>query len=83
MAVDLFRVRFQELWGEQFGDFLDVVVTSSELEETVRSFAVKWFPDGCEVTQDPDSPLVWRVEELTDPKRVLMFFVESIGGIDE
>lgn len=40
-------------------------------------------PEGCEVTQDPDSPLVWRVEELTDPKRVLLFFVESIGGIDE
>jgi len=83
MAIDLFRVRFQESWGEQFGDFLDVVVTSSEVEETVRSSAAKWFPEGCEVTQDPDSPLVWRVEELTDPRRALLFFVESIGGIDE
>lgn len=82
MAIDLFRVRFQQTWGDQFGDFLDDVVTANELEETLRGYAAKWFPDGYDMTQDPDSPAVWGVNELTGTKRTLLLFVENIGGID-
>jgi len=82
MAIDLFRVRFQQTWGDQFGDFLDDVVTANELEETLRGYAAKWFPDGYDMTQNPNSPAAWGVNELTGTKRTLLFFVENIGGID-
>ncbi len=79
MSIDLFRVRFQETWGEQYGDYIDDVVTYRELDETLGACALKWFPNSHSLTQDQDSPNVWVAEEAEGEKRRLLFFVEPVG----
>ncbi len=79
MTIDLFRVRFQETWGEQYGDYVDDVVTYRELDETLGACALKWFPGGYTLTQDPHSPNVWVAAETQGEERRLIFFAEPVG----
>lgn len=79
MNIRLFRVRFQETYGDHLGDYLDEVVTQSELVVLLESYAEKWFPQGHTLTQDPDSPNSWTLIENTNEERKVFFFVEPVG----
>ncbi len=79
MAIDLFRVRFQETWGYQYGNYLEDIVTGLEVEDLLTSYARKWFPKGYTLTPYPDSPNAWLVEETSGEQQRLFFFLEPIG----
>jgi hypothetical protein len=79
MSLDLHRIRFQETWGEQFGEYLEETVTSNELQDLLQKYATEWFPEGHTLSQDPDSPNTWRLTETTGQQRHVYLFIEPIG----
>jgi len=79
VSIDLNRVRFQETYGDHFGDYLEETVTQNEILELLESYAAKWFPEGHALTQDPDSTNSWTLIENTNEERRVFFFVEQVG----
>lgn len=79
MSQDLHRIRYQETWGELFGEYLDEAVTGDEIMDLLLHYATEWFPEGNTLTQDPDSPNTWRLTETTGQRRHVYLFIEPIG----
>jgi len=79
MIINLNRIRYQETYGEQVGEYLAETVTSEETLDVLKGYASRWFPDGHALEQDPDSSNTWVLTEGADEGRKVFFFVESIG----
>jgi hypothetical protein len=78
MKLGLHRVRFQETWGEQFGEYLHEAITGEEISGLLQRYASEWFPDSSTLTQDPDSAMTWVLTENAGEKRRVLFFIEPI-----
>ena len=79
MVFDLFRVRFQETYGDLLGDYLEETVTDDEILALLERYSAEWFPDGATLTQDPDSQNTWTLTEDAGEERKVFFFVEELG----
>lgn len=77
----LYRIRWQETWGNRLSGVLDAGYVSSEVSKKIADLASKWFADGDPlVTRDRDSPSSWTISDRTTGHTVYLF-VEPIGEL--
>ena len=76
--MTLVRIRWQEAWGDRLGGVLEDVYTPDQAEGLLPGLRADWFPGGCELTQDPDSPHAWAV--TGSDGRTAWFFLEPVGS---
>lgn len=74
----LYRIRWQESWGERLGDYLADAYLETQISGLVEGLAAEWFPNGATVEQDRDSPYVWVVVDRVDGRQ-LYLFAELLG----
>lgn len=76
--MELFRIRWQETWGDCFQGVLPKAVPGAEVEETIRALGQSRFPAGVIVVQDDDTPYVWRAEDALESHHAVWYFVEPV-----
>lgn len=78
--MSLWRIRFQETWGEQTSGYLPDAYVVSEVEGILPGVGADWFPTGFTLSTDADTPSTRILEEVEPPNRRLYLFLEEAAA---